>query len=540
MAKLTVYATGPLTATADPRVKRGLLLPYGQPGHTSQGKVIASRGSLQLADKPDPLTLEHVPALPAADWVGFEETDEGLVCSVRYHDTPMGNAALAEAESGERTGLSVELDSTVIRGGRLFAGTLTGGSQVKVPAFDSARLIAAELPDVPDTPLDEIPPELRAAVELLEAAGWTVEPPEDPTDAGAATSDPATTTTTASKPTNEGNTEMTVTVQAPELVASATTSPAAALTRTRFLGAIASNAHKGMQQLTAALADIIPADILGMDQGQYVKQLWDGKAYQRRIVPLYNHADLTSYKVKGWRWVTRPEVDVYAGNKTPIPSNQVETEPVDIDAFRLAGGHNIDRKFRDFDDVEFWDAYYRAMTESTARKSDVAVRAAVAANATQLHLDSGDAPADVPTALWLIVEGIVKMLDTLEVIPDHALVESDLWKPLMFTKATDVLVYLDAMLGFDEGTLSGGKFRIIPVPVGSLTVDVTPDPDFAGKVLVGSRDAVTVHELGGEAPIRVEAPNIPLGGIDTGVFSYAAVNVHSADGLVLIDTPTPA
>lgn len=286
--------------------------------------------------------------------------------------------------------------------------------------------------------------------------------------------------------------------------------------------------------LRAALADVVPADILGIDQGQYVGELWAGNAYERRIVPLYNHATLTSFKVKGWQWVTKPEVDDYAGNKTAVPSAEIETEPVEIDAYRLAGAHNIDRKFRDFGDTEFWDAYYRAMSESTSKKSDVKVRGLVAAGATQVHLLNAAMTSGVPQALNLMVKGILKIVNDLETLPDHALVETDVYEPLLYTKEQDVLAYLNAALGFKDGTL--GSFRILPVPVGSLTVDQTTD--FVGKVMVGCKDAATVHELGGEAPIRIEAPNIALGGVDSGVFYYGAVNIHSADGLVLYDAPT--
>ncbi len=302
----------------------------------------------------------------------------------------------------------------------------------------------------------------------------------------------------------------------------------------KLYASLAETAPLGVSRMEAALADVVPGDILGVGQDQYVGELWSGNAYQRRIIPLYNHANLTSYKVKGWQWVTKPEVDDYAGNKTAVPSAEIETEPVEIDAYRLAGAHNIDRKFRDFGDVEFWDAYYRAMSESTSKKSDVKVRGLVAAGATRVHPLNAQMTAGVPTALNLIVKGVLKIVDGLEVIPDHALVTTDLYEAILYTKEQDVLAYLNAALGFRDGTL--GNFKILPVPVGSLTVDLATD--FVGKVLVGCHDAVTVHELGGEAPIRIEAPNIALGGVDSGVFYYGATNIHSADGLVLYDAPS--
>lgn len=326
MDRLTLYAAGPLTATADPRVKRGLLLPYGEAGQTNRGKITASKGVLTLADKPDPLTLEHVPTLEAADFLTFEDLDDGLYCSIRYQSTPMGDAALAEADAGTRAGLSVELDGAVVKAGRLWAGTLIGGSQVRTPAYPSARLLAAELPDVPDTPADQIPPEIQAAIDLLEANGYDVEP-KPPADPAAPPTEAAASPVTASNPTEGIPAMPPVTVQNPELLTASAMS--SKLTRERFLGALAEHAQGGQQKLLAALADIVPGDILGIDQGQYIGELWHGKAYERRIVPLYNHAELTSFAVKGWRWVTKPDVEEYAGNKTAVPSAEAETEPVD-------------------------------------------------------------------------------------------------------------------------------------------------------------------------------------------------------------------
>lgn len=529
-----------MEATADPRVKSGLLLPYTEPGMTNLGKVTASKGALKLAEKPNQLTLEHMDKLPVADFVAFDETDAGLRCSVRYLDTPMGNAALEEFEAGTRTGLSVEVDNPVIRAGRLAEGAVTGGSQVEDPAFPSARLAAADAPTAPDMGADPTPPEPTVSTpkvvidgaELADVSDVTVTDAEIDITTKTPEQSPAVSANKEEEPTMAAAATVTSAALAASKVAPKKDGPSALQKLYATLAGVAP--AQDQIALRAALADVVPADILGIDQGQYVGELWAGNAYERRIVPLYNHATLTSFKVKGWQWVTKPEVDDYAGNKTAVPSAEIETEPVEIDAYRLAGAHNIDRKFRDFGDTEFWDAYYRAMSESTSKKSDVKVRGLVAAGATQVHLLNAAMTSGVPQALNLMVKGILKIVNDLETLPDHALVETDVYEPLLYTKEQDVLAYLNAALGFKDGTL--GSFRILPVPVGSLTVDQTTD--FVGKVMVGCKDAVTVHELGGEAPIRIEAPNIALGGVDSGVFYYGAVNIHSADGLVLYDAPT--
>lgn len=508
---LRLIASGPLQATADPRVKRGLLLPYGEPGFTNKGKVLAAAGALRLADKPDPLTLEHAPKLGVADFVAFDEAAEGLYCSVRYLDTPLGNAGLAEYENGTRAGLSVEVDQPIIRAGRLVAGIVTGGSQVETPAFASAKLAAAELGDAPDEGDPDTPDVVIDGRELDDVATVTVSVEQITI---------TTKTPPADTPPADQDKEPVMTaakVQNPALAGVAR--KGTGVTTGKLFAALAA-AQGGGAALTAALADITPPNILGIEQPQYVGELWDGKAYQRRIVPLFNHAVLSSFKVQGWRWGVKPAVGLYEGDKTDIPSNAVTTVATEITAQRIAGGHDIDRKFRDFSNNEFWAAYFAAMTESYAKVSDAYVLTEILGDAPVVT--PGATPPGVSAAMAYIVDGALAILTATESMPSFAVVAPDLWRGLVLTRTEDTLAYLNAALGLEDGTI--GTFQVRPST--ALT---------AGQVLVGCKEAATVHELGGEAPIRVEALDIARGGIDEGVFGYVAVNLHDADGLALVE-----
>lgn len=501
---LTLYAPGPLKATADPRVKSGLLLPYSEFGITSKGKVMASAGALKLAEKARLLTLEHSDKLGVAEFEGFEELEDGLHCSVRYLDTPLGNAALAEFDAGTRSGLSVEVDDPVIRAGKLMGGIIGGGSQVETPAFPSARLAAAELGVAPDEGETSVTIDGEKVAARVEITTVKPEPAPEPE------AEPA--NLAASEP---KETEMpAVSVQNAALVA------AQAPKDTSASKLFATFAEAGRTRMNAALSDIVPADVVGMadTQPQYVGELWSGRAYERRIIPLFNHASLTSFKIAGWKWTTKPEVAAYAGNKTQIPSNAVETEPAEVEATRIAGGHDIDRKYRDFSNSEWWEAYFRAMTESYARVSDETVAADIMAAATPVT--HGTVPSGVAAGLVYVVDGALAILDATKTVADFALVATDLWRTMLFTRADDALVYLNAALGFEDGTAA--TFRILPEP--SL------DP---GTVLVGCKAAATVHELPG-SPIRVEAIDVAKGGIDSALFGYLGTNVHDAEGLALV------
>lgn len=536
MSKLTLIAPGPLKATAHPRVKRGLLLPYAEHGLTNKGKVLASRGVLQVADKLDPLTLEHAPKLGVAEFVEFTEAEEGLYCSVSYLETPLGDAALAEYESGKRAGLSVEVDKPVIRDGRLVAGLVTGGSQVETPAFPSAKLAAAEMDDAPDegTPTDpETPDVVINGAELDDVESVEVTPERI-----------TVTTKTPEAPAEDNPQEKTMTaakVQNPALVAAKPDTDGVSASK---LFATVANGFANLQspsKMLAALADIVPADTLATTQPQFIGELWDGIEYVRRFIPLFNHRDLTSATIQGWRWKDgkAPEVDLYDGNKTDIPSAEVDTENVTGKLQRFAGGHDIDRIHKDFPNAEFWDSYFRKMAESYAKKSDRYVRDQVkaiptAANGGRVHLLNSAMPAGVPKALAMVTKGALKLLNSdLEVMPTFAMVTASYFEELMYTPQEQVLAYLSASLGLTGGEVEG--FRIVPVPDGSLTVG-----GWVGQVLVGHKNAFTVHELGGGAPIRVEAEAIAKGGVDEALFGYVGTFLENEHGFVAYDAPTAA
>lgn len=546
-----------LTANADTRTLTYRLLPYGEEGRTNVGRVTASHGAVTVPVDASQvvLNLEHERTRPVGRAVSIEDVVDGLRATFSIARTRAGDDLLEEAAEGLRAGVSVELDDPVIRAGRLVSGVLSGAGAVVTPAFPSALLVAADAGDLPETPAagagdgeeatDVATHTTRASTEAnptvapneVVAPSATDGPTETvpvqaPQPGPGATEEPAEGADEedqpeGTEPTDDNEEEATVpettmTASAPVGSLASRKTPRTPMVGKGDLFRMLATAHQqgGSSRMLAVLSDIVPGDILGLEQPQYVGELWAGKAYQRRIVPLFNQAQLTSYTVQGWRWVTKPVVAAYAGNKTDVPSNAIETEAVTATAARLAGAHDIDRKFRDFNDTEFFSAYFAAMTESYAKQSDTAVFNAVE-TAAGAATTVGTVPTDVSLGLTMIVDGALQVLADTRSAPSFALIAPGLYRDILLTRSDDALSLLNASLGLEEGSLS--NFRIIPWP------DMT-----AGQVLVGTSDAVTVHELG-SVPIRVEAVDLAKGGIDEGVFGYYAVTVHNADGLALID-----
>lgn len=502
---LNIYGMKQLTASRDTRTISGLLLPFGEKGYTNKGRVLASKGTLTIDTSKDVfLNIEHERARRIGKATSISEQADGIHASFTISATSAGDDALTEIEDGLRCSLSIEIDNPVIRDGKLTAGMVTGAALVAEPAFPSA-VLTCSAPDQ-GTPHNKDEDDEDDEDDENETPSNETETPQENSSESEESEEEKKkekTPMNATRVTQIGG--LTDISKTP-----------AKHDKSWLLANLAGQTRDN--RLAAALSDVVPADILGQEQPQYVGELWDGRAYERKIIPLLTHADLTSFKVQGWRWKTKPTVGAWEGNKKDIPSGKVETEAVELDAKRIAGGHDIDRKFRDFPNQEFWEAYFAAMTESYARISDTAVLTELKTAATTVT--AGAKPANIAQGIVNIVDGALSIMNETDTVPTSAVVATDLWRDIMLTPQEHVLGYLSAAMSLEDGTL--GAFPIIPSAALSK-----------GETLVLTKSAATVHELAG-SPIRVEALDISRGGVDSAIYGYYALNVHDKGGLALV------
>jgi hypothetical protein len=275
----------------------------------------------------------------------------------------------------------------------------------------------------------------------------------------------------------------------------------------------AASTGRGSAELTAALADITHTANSWAQPQQYAGELWGGVTYVRRIVPLIANRPLTSYKVNGWRWAPAPAVGPWQGDKTAVPSNAAATEAVTKDAERLAGAHDIDRKYRDFNDTEFFASYYAAMAESYAQQSDGAALADMLAEATPYVAVVGE-------SVWASIVG--------------AALEVGKKAPSTFIVVGAAV--LKALVEQPTATAPAFLSLLPNNPLGGIVTAPTMPPN---DVLVGARDAATFYELP-SSPIRVEAVDMTKGGIDPGVFGYYATIVNQPLALQTFTVTPPA
>jgi hypothetical protein len=535
MENIAQIETGTLYADKTERTVSGLLLPYGEQGKTNLGKFSIAPGAVTLPDDPSVVTLnvQHNREEPVGRAVELTSTAAGVVGQFKIAATAEGDQVLDDIATGKRAKLSAEVKNIVIRSGAAVAGVLFGAAVVEEGAFPSAALFAADTPE-------EILADPDAIVETDDDDTIGIVADVAPDDIGVVTMNedgtvvetiytPETTTETEPTTTN-GETPMGAT--APDTLAATKAAPSPATlnqvindmtsayrsgSRSLFAEVVTRPEGRAATNLFAALTDVEYNSVgsvgVAAIQPAWIDELWSGRAYARKFIPLIGSGQLSAITVNAWRWTTKPAVATWTGNKNAVPSNAPATESYEVTATRLAGAHDIAREYRDFGNTSFFDSYLRAMTESYAKLSD------------EKALDDLVGAATVVAAsgagVWdRIVDGIEAVIDT--TVPTFAIVANNMYRELLTTSNNDALAYLNASVGIESGTAAG--FTI--VPSASLS---------AGQVLVGSREAAIAYELPG-SPVRVEGLDMVNGGIDVGLFGYYATVINSESALALVET----
>jgi hypothetical protein len=522
-------------ADAPGRTVEGIVVPYGPVGYTSMGPVTVKAGSLRLPADLASIKLvdEHqTPPRPIGHATAAEDRPEGLWMRFKLGTTALAENALTEALERLRDAFSVELSDITHTGTavpEITSGYLPSVALVTVPAFGTARVssvaasLSAAAPTTTTTERPDMTDDQRARLAALRAQD-TITPEEAAELATLAIAEH----TADQAPTEEPPAEASAPVQvaASHVAPRPATVPAGLSHGTQVrasarpvseLFAAQARVFGGTSrpELEAALSNITSTANIWTSDDAYAGELWSGVAYQRRYVGLMGTAPLTSRKVEGWRWVIKPQVDDYAGDKTAVPSNAPTTEAVTVTAARLAGAHDIDRAEVDFGNTEFIASYYRAMTESYAVKSDRKARAAlVAAGAANVS-------ATAATGLWdaLLIARLELSTyeddDFMAGEPDYYLVNPVDLRAVLGTTSANAPAYL--------GDLGISVDKLI------ATTAVT-----AKSVVAGVKNAQTFYELG-SSPIRVETINIANGGVDGGVFGYWANLRHHDKGTVRVN-----
>jgi HK97 family phage prohead protease/HK97 family phage major capsid protein len=157
------FSTDIIAANSSKRELTGVIVPFGQVGHTNMGDVVFQKGSLKIGEGIK-LFTEHDMTRPIGKLSRYEEDDNGIIGTFKIARTNSGDDALAEAQEGLRTGFSVGamIDDFVTRGEQVIVNeaTLKEVSHVTFPAFGEHAQItevaaSAETPQ-PTTESEEL------------------------------------------------------------------------------------------------------------------------------------------------------------------------------------------------------------------------------------------------------------------------------------------------------------------------------------------------------------------------------------------------
>jgi hypothetical protein len=543
MADVQIEA-GSLYANTEERIVTGLLLPYGELGNTNLGKFSINSGSVTIPSDPDIVTLnvQHDREEPIGRAVQLNDTPAGIVGTFKIAKTEEGDTVLAEIAAGTRSKLSAEVKNVVIRSRQAVSGVLFGAAVVEQGAFPSAALMAEYAKDTEmetESMADNtLKAEILDIVEDTEGDNIRIEVDTEeqiPEMVLVNTVDPETNEVTQVefvRQTEEETQEEEEMAQAtaPETLQARKAAPAPT-NLSSFMADLAVAAKSGSRSLFAevmkrddarlvtslfaALSDVefdSEASVgINTAQPQWLGELWTGKTYERKYIPLIAQGTMTALTMQAWRWVTKPEVSEWAGNKTDVPSNVPVTESFEVTGQRYAGAHDYAREFRDFGRTDVIESALRGMVESYARITDEATLDALVAGATEVN-------PDATTALGKLLDGYYAVVDVAQ--PTFAILSLDLFREIVETEDSSKLAYLNPTIGLDNGSVGG--FTLLP------STQLADD-----TILIGAREAATSFELSG-SPIRVEAEAVSVGGFDIGMFGYHAAAVTNADALVKV------
>lgn len=500
----TIEAAGHVTrvtAAAGSRTITGAFLPYGVVGNTSAGPTIVDAGALTV-----PTDLRRVKLLVQHDTysaaVGVMSSyDDGETEAHGSWTLPEGDAdadaALAKASSGLRDGLSVGLrlldyswdDQGVLL---VHAAELNEVSLVTIPAWSDARVAASrkELHQMPtNVPATERPaPDVEAqatapASQTVEAAQGRQE--AAPVEAAAAP----------------------VEASAPSRQQGLSLQAAGSIVMDELRAGNLGGLEAALGEVTLNTGDLANGGE-GMARPQWVDEVWTASNTRRPLIEaLGTPKPLTAIKVYGWKWVESPEVsEADLGSKKPIEGNTWETTTVDSEAQDFAGGWDVARKLIDLGAPGIVETAFVKATDSYKAKSEAWLVRTVLAEATSLGEQAS--VTAMLTAIGVKASALGSQVS-------FVLFSPTVWAEFTSLTEADVPWWLRSQGAINLGTVAGSA--------GGVTF--ASSPSLTGRqFLAGDTNAVTFYEV--NPPIRVRAENIGQGGVDLGVFGYAAAIVN--------------
>jgi HK97 family phage prohead protease len=342
------------------RTVSGRIVPFGEPGNTSAGKVIFTAGSINIAE-PSAIKLftEHDMTKPVGRAVSLVEGSDGINGEFRIANTTAGTDRLVEAADGLRDGFSVGVfvrESENIDGiMHVTAADLYEVSLVTRPAFASALItdVAASENSDPAPAGTDAPTEGETMTDVMPAETPTVE-----------ASEPATVGLAFTTPRIDPN--MTAGEYAQHML----------------------KAQRGdnasIAIVTAAVAQDTLAENPGVVPTRYLNQILNNGIIDGRR-PLIDRMQKRALPVGGQKfnvpkWTTPPTVATTA-EFVQYSSNDTAIDYIEVTKVKAGGVNRVSAELIEFSDPNFLDELVSGLINQYYRATDVAAIAAIKAGA---------------------------------------------------------------------------------------------------------------------------------------------------------------
>jgi phage head maturation protease len=260
-------------------------------------------------------------------------------------------------------------------------------------------------------------------------------------------------------------------------------------------------ANRVLRELTAAWTDVTTTDVAGLVHPQWLSEVVGLIEFGAPVQAAFRQGTITSSPINYPYWTTPPSVGPQSPEKTGIVSTAVSITTKSIPVATFAGGNDVSRQTIDWSTPDFVAEYFRAATEMWARLTDQAFVGTLTSKA-------GHTIAAATHSLVDIIGAAIGVAASAGVSGT-----------INFVCSGDVYGGLWTTLATSMGSLFGAVNSAFPVP------RVILDPlAAAGTLIIAPSNAAISFKSPG-APVRLQALDIPRGGVDLGVWGYFAYDV---------------
>jgi HK97 family phage prohead protease len=499
-----------ITCNAEERTITGKIVPFdNEIGYTSAGKVIFTKGSIEIPESPKPkLLLEHDAKKPLGRMVSYEETDEGIYATFKVSNTTRGSDALVEASEQLRSGLSVgvEVIDSKREGGviKVLASKLYETSLVQAAAFKTAEVLSVAASEE-EAEEKSTKNESEAVVEKTPDTA-TVEPVVE------------TPAVEAARPT----------VAAPIYAKPRiNVTPLTMLENT--IKANIFNDEDARQWIRAASDTDTTTDVPGLVPTRQLTEIWNPKSTgTRATIEAISSGTLPDAGMK----FQIPRVKSVPGVGAPVAEggaftdDQVEIEYLDVDVKKAAGMQLFSVEVLDRTSPAFLSELLALMGDAYAKSTNTAAGAALATNGTldsttiTLPWDGAEIAAFIARAASSIYTNTFRFATGVIVSPTQwsnltGLVDSQN-RPI-FNAAAPQNAAGDLSVSAIRGTLLG-----LP-----LYVDYTMTGEADNSIIVVNRESYTWYE---SPRLQLRAEKVGTGKVEIGMYGYYAIATKTGAG----------